>query len=333
MADIIPISVVIPTCNREESLIRTLRSLGRSEYSFKEVIVVDSSDQILKQEKHSVSGLNIKYIRSEKSVCMQRNIGIQEASGTWIFLCDDDIEVPSDYVRLLVMHLKKHAGAGAISGIVLQREGEKWEQQYPVTSASLLWWKSIFNLGIWGEIRVNGKTAKRYKKKGNHVSTAGWPVVTDFSGDYFKTPVYGLGASLVKRDWLLCSPYDEVLDRSGIGDNYGVAMGFPTEGIHVVKKAHVYHHRSQQNRMAENVSYYRRLLALHYFITLGRCKEHVSERAYRWSLIGNFLSEIRSANVRKAFATMKALVQTTFGKNPYALGGKTNKKVIQPTLW
>jgi hypothetical protein len=64
-------------------------------------------------------------------------------------------------------------------------------------------------------------------RKGNHISKAGWPVISDFSGDYFKTPLYSLGASLVRRDWLLRSPFDEVLDRHGIGEHYGVIAGFP----------------------------------------------------------------------------------------------------------
>jgi glycosyltransferase involved in cell wall biosynthesis len=333
MTDIVSISVVIPTCNREESLLRTLRSLSRSDYPFKEVIVVDSSDSDSVRRIIPEFGLNIRYIHSEKSVCIQRNIGIREAISEWIFLCDDDIEVPHDYIQLLVTHVKKHSEAGAVTGLVLQREGTQWEEQYPISSSLALWWKSIFNLGIWGEIKSNGELAERYRAKGNHVSRAGWPVVTDFSGDYFKTPVYGLGASLVKKLWLLQSPYDEILDRSGIGDNYGVAMGFSVDVIHVVKSAHVYHHRSEQNRMADSVSYYRRLLALHYFIVFGRCQKHVTKSAYYWSLIGNFLGELKSGSLQKALATIKALVLVTVGRNPYVVGRRLDKKVIQPTPW
>src|SRR6185295_17891110 len=95
---------------------------------------------------------------------------------------------------------------------------------------------------------------------------AGWPVITDFSGDFFITPVYGLGASVVGREWLLLSPYEELLDRHGIGDNYGVAMSFPVTGIHVLNNAFVYHHQEPANRLQRPLQYLRRVFALDYFI-------------------------------------------------------------------
>jgi hypothetical protein len=42
----------------------------------------------------------------------------------------------------------------------------------------------------------------------------------------------------VRRQWLIRSPFDEVLDPHGIGDNYGVAFGFPSK-IHVLNSAWV----------------------------------------------------------------------------------------------
>lgn len=332
MRDRVSISVVIPTCNRPESLLLTLRSIGRSQQTIDEIIIVDSGDN--EDAKKALAGLTSKtiYIRSQKSVCIQRNMGIHAASAEWIFLCDDDIEVPVEYLPLLVNHAINHPHAGAISGLVLQNENGQWKDQYPIMSGHALWWNSIFNLGIWGNVPVTGKISRRYRKRGNHISKAGWPVVIDFSGNYFKTPVYGLGASLVKKDWLLQSPYDEILDRSGIGDNYGVAMGFPTDGIHVLTQAHVFHHRVKEQRIHENLSFYRRLLALDYFITIKKCQKHVTRMAYQWSLVGIFFSVMKSGELKKAFATMKVLLQVTFRRNPYVVGKRKSKKVIQPAL-
>ena len=94
-------------------------------------------------------------------------------------------------------------------------------------------YRYIFKLSIWGTLQndTNGLFGKRineyYYKKGNDISKAGWPVITNFCGNYFKTPLYGLGASLIKKEWLIHSPFDETLDRHGIGDNYGVAAKLP----------------------------------------------------------------------------------------------------------
>src|SRR5687768_17940800 len=67
---------------------------------------------------------------------------------------------------------------------------------------------------IWGEIKCSKKFSRYYQQKGNHISKAGWPVLTNFTGEYFTTPVYSLGAALVKKQWLLHSPFDEVDRKS-----------------------------------------------------------------------------------------------------------------------
>ena len=107
-------------------------------------------------------------------------------------------------------------------------------------------WQYVFKLSIWGEINCgNNFIAKRikeyYQQTGNHITKAGWPVITNFSGEYFITPLYSLGASLIPKDWLVQSPFDEVLDPHGIGEHYGVIAGFPLQQIHVLNNTFVYH--------------------------------------------------------------------------------------------
>ncbi len=132
------------------------------------------------------SNLNILYLDSESSVCVQRNKGIKEASSPWIFVCDDDIEVPDDYLYKLVEHIKNHPSASAVSGIVLERVREQWEGSYNISSAKELFLKYVFKLSIWVNILCKQDNfivrgiKKHYARKGNHISKAGWPVVTDF---------------------------------------------------------------------------------------------------------------------------------------------------------
>ena len=92
------ISVVIPTCGRRARLLALLQNLDHSSYPVSEVIVVDSGgDKLLSHEYSLFTNLAIRYMSSEKSVCIQRNTGIRMARSPWIFLCDDDIEIPVDY--------------------------------------------------------------------------------------------------------------------------------------------------------------------------------------------------------------------------------------------
>src|SRR6476620_6612814 len=237
------ISVVIPTCNRKARLLSLLQNLDNSSYPIHEVIVVDSGEDKLSTAEYLFKKFTLHYIESDKSVCIQRNIGIQKAVCDWIFLCDDDIQIENNYLEKLSFHVYSNPKVGAVSGLWLQKEKDGWTAIYPEQSPFRIVWKFLFQLSVWGEIncKTNNFLLRRikryYTKKGNHISKAGWPVITDFSGDHFTTPLYSLGAAMVKKEWLLQSPFDEVLDRHGIGDNYGVIAGFPDAAIDVVTTA------------------------------------------------------------------------------------------------
>jgi glycosyltransferase involved in cell wall biosynthesis len=333
----IKISIVIPTCNRKTSLLRLLSSLNQLDYASLEVIVVDSGEESVEnKDLQAFNALNIQYIKSVKSVCIQRNMGIQRATSEWIFLCDDDLEVPADYLKKISLHICDHPEAGALTGIVLQKSNGAWSEQYPIESTFDLLFRFIFQSSIWGQVEISNENflsrliQRYYQKKGNHITKAGWPVITDFSGEYFKAPVYGLGASVVKKDWLCKSPYDEVLDPHGIGDNYGVAVGFPTKEIHILKHAFVHHHQASENRLNRAILYYRRILALHYFLKTKKELKHLNRLWFLWSLTGNLLLSIK--NIGMLNANAKAMFQILIGRNPYVIGNKNKKKVIVPQL-
>ena len=332
------ISVVIPTYNRKSRLLSLLQDLNRSSIPVSEVIIVDSGQENLSADDYRFADrLRIQYLKSEKSVCIQRNIGIKKAESPWIFLCDDDIEMPADYLQRLTDHISTHPETGAVSGLFLQMDKKDWTAQYPVYSVASLTWKFIFQLGIWGAIEYSrnnffaNKIKAYYQSKGNHISKAGWPVVTDFSGDYFVSPVYSLGASLVKREWLLNAPYDEVLDSHGIGDNYGVSVDFPS-GIHILNHAFVYHHLEPVNRLQQPVQYFRRTLALDYFRKTKKKLEHISKSWLLWSLTGNLVSAFFAANFTMIKTNFKLLWKIALNKNPYSIADKKKQKVLEPAL-
>jgi glycosyltransferase involved in cell wall biosynthesis len=328
------ISVVIPTCNRKARLLSLLQDLNHSSYPIQEVIVVDSGDdQLSVSECASFNNLHLQYVRSEKSVCFQRNTGIQKAASEWILLCDDDIEIGNDYLEKLTAHIISNPEAGAVSGLWLQKEKGEWTATYPECSSLRLIWKFLFQLSIWGEIKCSSnnfllkRINQHYKKKGNHISKAGWPVITNFSGEYFTVPVYSLGASIVKKEWLLQSPFDEVLDRYGIGDNYGVIAGFPSAIIHVINSAFVYHHQETVNRLQKPLQYYRRVLALDYFITSKKKLEGIKRRWLLWSLTGNLFDFIFSGNRMMIRPALKSIWKIATGSNPYFEATKQARKV------
>jgi glycosyltransferase involved in cell wall biosynthesis len=318
------ISVVIPTCNRRERLLALLGDLVRLSQPPREIIVVDSSDQPLSPADLAPFGDRVRYLESEKSVCLQRNRGIRAATGSWILLCDDDIEVPPDYLTKLTAHLAAHPEAGAVSGLFLEQAAGRWEGQFPVRSWAWLCWVRLFQLGLWGEIQCQGAlgdlVAEHFRRRGNHISSAGWPVLTDFHGPFFKTPVYSLGAALVRKAWLVASPFDEGLDRYGYGDNFGVAIGFPAEGIHVLTEAFVHHHKSQVERPGAAIGYSKRILALDRFIATRTELRGVRRGWLLWSLLGNALYQAGTRNLEMSWSSLKTLSILLAGRNPYRVG-------------
>lgn len=331
------ISVVIPTCNRKARLLSLLQNLHLSTYPITEVIIVDSGEERLDEKELAVfSSLKIIYCDAEKSVCIQRNKGIRLAKSEWIFLCDDDIEVPADYLDKLVNHINRYSEAVAVSGLVLQLEKGEWKSTYSINSTTHLLWNYIFKLTMWEEISckdnfVSKLLKKYYHNKGNHIADSGFPVITNFSGDYFTTPVYGLGASLIKREWLIRFPYAEILDRHGIGDNYGVAINFPKKSIHVINNAFVYHHQEAINRLQRPLQYYRRIMALDYFRRTNKHIQHVKKRWLLWSLTGNLLGFIIAADKIMIKPSYKCLVKIMFGNNDYLKVATEGQRVVEIT--
>jgi glycosyltransferase involved in cell wall biosynthesis len=329
------ISAVIPTCNRKERVLSLLAHLNNSTVLPEEVIVVDSGEEKLSAaELAAYQNLNINYLSSKKSVCIQRNIGIGLARSPFIFLCDDDIEVPADYIGQLSQYLAGHPEVGAVSGLVLEKTNGTWKASHPVRSATGLLFRYIFGLGIWGEVESNTSNfmlrwvKKKYVEKGNYIASSGWPVITRFSTPVFSTPVYGLGVSVVKKQWLINSPFDETLDRHGIGDNYGVCVGFPSN-VHVLTFVPVRHHHEEKGRLHNTVAYYRRILAMDYFRRIRPELRFVRKTNLLWSLTGNGILFLWQRDFDFFRTTLKLSRKILFNKNPYHAARLANKSVTE----
>jgi hypothetical protein len=144
--------------------------------------------------------------------------------------------------------------------------------------------------------------------------------------------VFGLGASVIRKSWLEHSPYDETLDKYGIGDNYGVSIGFPETGIQILNNAFVYHHQERMNRLQHPLQYYRRVLALEYFIRTKKELKNVRRISFVWSLFGNILVFLFSGNWLMVDTAKKTFFRVIFRKNPYAEAAASNKTIIEPKL-
>lgn len=325
------VSIVIPTCNRRESLLKTLRAATRQLYPAAEIIIVDAGNEPVGYETlaRTFPSAPIRYFTSRPSVCVQRNLGIQMATSPYILLCDDDVEMPEDYLLKLTNYLATQEDAGIITGLFLQKDGDgKWAYQFRNVSFIKFLWNFIFQLSCWGDfelVRTHFLTTpilkgiKRwYAKRGNTYTLAGWPLLTHFSNPVTRTTVYTLGAALIKKEWLLASPFEEKLVPNGIGDNYGVTLNLPeAQPIHLLTGAFVWHHHAPENRLKIITAYKYRIYALHYFMKNNNRFNFTNMLFLYWSLVGNFISQAVSLQFKLAFTSASTLMVLFFRKNPY----------------
>jgi glycosyltransferase involved in cell wall biosynthesis len=323
------VSVVIPTRNRKDSLFRTIDSLNTQTHGIHEIIIIDASDVLvsLSEITSQYPLLNFTILLSAPALCAQRNMGIKKASGEYIFLLDDDIVMDINYVETSIRFSKQNPNAVAMSGLVLEKDSaQEWNYEFSKISFTSILWAYIFQLSIWSDItemKGNFFTSRSlnwlkfyYNKKNNSMSKAGWPVLTNFSKPFFRTQVYGLGASIIKREWLMNNLYDERLKNHGIGDNYGLAINMDFEqGIFVLSDIYAYHHKELSNRLSYEETYYDRVVALHYFVQ-KKTQKHTSSKWLAWSLVGNFISSLVKGKFKNAKANAKLIKRILKNKNP-----------------
>ncbi len=335
------VSVIIPTKHRVKDLANTLIALSSQAEFISELLIIDASDMLFNLDDiPKVLRGKTRIIPSEGSVCIQRNIGIKQASSDLVFLCDDDIEIQQDYLRILIDYLNTNPTVDVVSGKVLEKNnGGKWEYLYPPPSLLALIWHWIFGLSFWFDAdldRSNKKGLHRWllgkiAKNKNGISPAGWPRNVSLTKPVNVCKIYGLGASVSRKNWLCKRPFDEVLDPSGIGDNYGL-MVIDESYIHVLSSASVHHHKSPTNRIQKQSSFYRRCLALHYFMHQSPKFGSLNYGLFLWSMLGNVLYFFIRSDKAMRKASFKVLKECFLGKNPYLLASKNHLKRIMPVV-
>ncbi|HWQ95764.1 MAG TPA: glycosyltransferase, partial [Candidatus Methylomirabilis sp.] len=119
----IEVSIVIPTFNRQESLVRTLASFFNQTYPQEnfEIIIVDGStddtEEIIKDIKKDHQ--NLRYIKQmDKGAASARNLGIINSKGEIVGFTDDDCIVDQCWIEQAVKSLQNAEFCG-VQGIIL----------------------------------------------------------------------------------------------------------------------------------------------------------------------------------------------------------------------
>lgn len=127
-----PVSIVVASRNRPDSLRRLLESIRRQSYPELQVIVVDDAS-----ETPLAPPDDALLLRNERNrgASASRNLGALAAQGDLLLFCDDDAELGhSDCVRRAATLAMNHPEAGAIAFRQLRPDGG---QHYMQPSSSL----------------------------------------------------------------------------------------------------------------------------------------------------------------------------------------------------
>jgi GT2 family glycosyltransferase len=120
----IRVSVIIPTYNREEVLINTIKSVLRQDFLGFELIVVDQSREHIKKTNmflKKISDPRFRYFQvTPPSLPAARNFALTKAMGGVVLYIDDDVLLDKDFIKAHFEAHKKYK-VKAIVGRIKER--------------------------------------------------------------------------------------------------------------------------------------------------------------------------------------------------------------------
>jgi glycosyltransferase involved in cell wall biosynthesis len=145
MPEPLRISVVTPTLGRPEHVSAMLENLAQQSLRPAEAIVVDGAPRGEDATEEAVAELRPRmpfgcvYIRRGGGTAVQRNAGIDAASGDYVAFIDDDIRLEPDFFEVMtgIFAADRERSVGGVAGYITN--------QYlnPATSARWRWYRRL----------------------------------------------------------------------------------------------------------------------------------------------------------------------------------------------
>ncbi len=103
------ISIIVPVYNVQKYIRRCIDSILSQNYHNLEILLIDdgsSDDSGMICDEYAQLDTRIKVFHKENNgVSSARNLGIENASGEWIYFCDSDDEILQDGISILVSRI------------------------------------------------------------------------------------------------------------------------------------------------------------------------------------------------------------------------------------
>ena len=172
-----PVSVVVPACDAESTIERTVQSLLGQEYPLGrfEVIVVENGSRDRTPSLLSSHGSRIRVVHEKrKGAAAARNAGLRVASYPYIAFTDADCVPDSSWLRELMAYAARNPWADFIGGPIVAHQPRSrierfsewlWDQEralhaqppYAITANLLVRKALLFELGMFDEALLRGQ--------------------------------------------------------------------------------------------------------------------------------------------------------------------------------
>jgi len=118
------LSIIIPTKNREQDLVRCLISIAHQSVKPHEIIIVDASDKVSDYEKY-IGEMKLIHVKAHKAgLPSQRNQGLQlvHPSSKYVAFLDDDVILEKDFFENIVNTFSQSDEIVGVGGVITNYE-------------------------------------------------------------------------------------------------------------------------------------------------------------------------------------------------------------------
>jgi GT2 family glycosyltransferase len=245
MAELLPLSAVIPTRNRVRALSRTLQSLAEQSAQPTEILLIDASDDndtraAVEEHGKTVRGGSAILWRkaAEVGAAAQRNAGMALAKQPFILFCDDDVLFEPECLTRLWTAITSDPGLGGVSAMIMN---QRYQQPGRIS-------RLIFTM-------MNGKPAKTFAGK---IIGPAVNLLPEDRPDLPETvPVewLNLGCTIYRRDALPNPPFDPFFAGYSLMEDVTLSLNVAQGGWKLanVRTARIFHD-SQPGEHKSNVA-------------------------------------------------------------------------------
>ncbi len=304
------ISVVIPSKDRTQDIVRCLESISIQTMSSDEVVIVDSSyTEELKSALDSFENLNIKYFHIEVdkkfkgSQQIAMNVGLDNSNGDILIFLDDDVILDKFYIENIV-YVFENDSEGKIGGVTGELVVEK-KPISPIKGFLIRCYNvipSIFFLQRHGDGRFQASGFPTSIKSGS---------VDKLTNVEF---LYGCNMAF-RKDVIAKFRFDENLNIYGccFGDDDDTAYRISREYQNIYTPfAKVVHNMSpvRANKFKKNSL----MIRNHYYLFKKNLPQDLKHKfAFWWSVVGLFVREGLMGVMKQNSSGVKGLVEGMSG--------------------